>query len=78
VPDNIARILQKPASILFVRVRTEAEKAALTNYYRSTDAELGRLQRLVAEFAVPPDARTMAAQDIAWALMNSPGFLFNH
>ena len=73
LPDNIAKILGTPAE-----QRSAAEKATLTNYYRSTDPELARLQRAVADVAVPADARTMAAQDIAWALMNTPEFLFNH
>jgi hypothetical protein len=73
VPANVAKILHKPAD-----KRSDAEKSALVAYYRSTDAELGRLQRAVDEFVVPADARALAAQDIAWALMNSPGFLFNH
>jgi hypothetical protein len=78
LPDNIAKILQKPRGILAFRIRTDAEQATLRNYFRSTDPELARLQRAVAEVAVPADARTMAAQDIAWALMNTPEFLFNH
>jgi hypothetical protein len=73
VPENVAKLLHKPAD-----KRTDAEKNALVSYYRSTDAELGRLQRAADEFIVPADARALAAQDIAWALMNSPGFLFNH
>ncbi len=73
VPEAIAKIVHTPAE-----QRSAAEKAALLNYYRGTDAELARLEREAAAVAVPADARTMAAQDIAWALINSPGFLFNH
>ena len=73
LPAHIAKILHKTAS-----QRTAAEQSTLVGYYRSTDAELGRLQRAADEFIVPADARALAAQDIAWALMNSPGFLFNH
>jgi hypothetical protein len=73
LPAHIAKILHKTAS-----QRTAAEQSTLVGYYRSTDAELGRLQRAADEFVVPADARALAAQDIAWALMNSPGFLFNH
>jgi hypothetical protein len=73
VPDQVARILLIPRD-----KRSPQEAQALTNYQRSTDAELARLQRVVGELTVPPDARTMAAQDITWALMNSPAFLFNH
>src|SRR5262249_31929448 len=73
VPDQVAKILLLPRD-----QRTPEQAQALTNYQRSTDAELGRLQRSVNELTVPADARTMAAQDVAWALMNSPAFLFNH
>jgi hypothetical protein len=73
VPDQIAKILLVPRD-----KRSPQEAQALTNYQRSTDQELARLQRSVNELTVPPDARTMAAQDVAWALMNSPAFLFNH
>src|SRR5262249_28017031 len=61
VPDNIAKILETPAAN-----RTAKQREALTAYYRSTDAELTRLQKRVEELVVPPDARTMAAQDVAW------------
>ena len=37
-----------------------------------------RLQRLVSDFVVPASPRALGAQDLAWALMNSPAFLFNH
>ncbi len=73
LPEHIARIVNKPAD-----KRTDAERGALVAYYRSTDPELGRLQRAADEFIIPTDARTLVAQDIAWALMNSEAFLFNH
>ena len=58
--------------------RTDAQKAELANYFRSLDGELARLQREAANYALPSDKRLLGAQDLAWALMNSPGFLFNH
>ncbi len=73
VPPNITKALDVPAD-----QRTPEQKAAVLNYYRSIDQELSRLQRRVGEFVVPADPRTMGAQDLAWALINSPAFLFNH
>jgi hypothetical protein len=72
VPENIAKLVNLPAE-----QRTAEQLATLKNYYRSTDKELARLQKQVSDLVVPPDARTMAAQDVAWALINSPSFLFN-
>jgi hypothetical protein len=72
VPVHIAKLIDLP-----VAERTAEQLETLKNYYRSTDNELARLQRSLAELTLPPDARTMAAQDIAWALINSPAFLFN-
>jgi hypothetical protein len=72
-PPHISKILDTPAD-----KRTPEQKTAVLNHYRSIDAELARLQRRVSEFPVPPDARTLGAQDLAWALINSPAFLFNH
>ena len=54
------------------------QKAELETYYRSTDAELERLKKAVAELSVPSDPRLLGAQDLAWALINSKAFLFNH
>ncbi len=73
VPAQISKVLDVPAD-----KRTPEQKAAVLNYYRSVDGELARLQQRLAAFPVPPDARTLGAQDLAWALINSPAFLFNH
>jgi hypothetical protein len=73
VPDNIAKLVEIPRE-----KRTPAEQAALVNYVRSIDQELARLQRALNEYSVPPSPRVLGAQDLAWALMNSPAFLFNH
>jgi hypothetical protein len=73
VPEQITKILDVPAD-----KRTPEQKTAVMNYYRSIDQELARLGRRVAEFPVPADARTLGAQDLAWELINTPAFLFNH
>jgi hypothetical protein len=73
VPEQITKLIDVPAD-----KRTPEQKTALLNYYRSSAMELARLQRRLNEFVVPADARTMGAQDLAWALINSPAFLFNH
>ncbi len=71
-PPNIAKLLDIPSD-----KRTPQQKAMIENYVRSNDQELARLQRAVADAAVPGSARVLGAQDLAWALMNSPAFLFN-
>ena len=58
--------------------RTPEQQAAVVNYVRSIDQELGRLLRSLSDYPVPPTPRVLGAQDLAWALMNSPAFLFNH
>jgi len=73
LPDDIARIIVIPAA-----KRSAQQKAALVTYQRANDEDLARLQRRVAELPIPADARALGAQDLAWALINSPAFLFNH
>jgi hypothetical protein len=58
--------------------RTEEQRAELSKYYRSTDSELARLKKAVDDFAAQAgQGRLRGAQDLAWALMNTPAFLFN-
>ena len=72
-PEEIAQILEIPAD-----KRTAEDKAKVTNHFRGLDAELARLQKDVTEFGKPTDKRLQGAQDLGWALLNSPAFLFNH
>ena len=71
-PANIAKLIEIPRD-----KRTPQEVAMIVNHVRLLDQELARLQRAVTDAAVPSSARVLGAQDLAWALMNSPAFLFN-
>jgi hypothetical protein len=57
--------------------RTAAQKEQLRAMYLAQDKEYARL---AAEAASPPpsDPRVLGAQDVVWALVNNPAFLFNH
>lgn len=70
-PEETA-LLSKP-----VDQRTEQEKQTLRQRFLAQDEEYQRLARAVAD-APPSDPRILGAQDLVWALINSPAFLFNH
>ncbi|HKD37067.1 MAG TPA: DUF1549 and DUF1553 domain-containing protein [Pirellulales bacterium] len=73
LPENIAKVIEIPAD-----KRTEAQKSELASYYRSQDAELTRLTQAMAQHSNDrANARLLGAQDLVWALINSPAFLFN-
>jgi hypothetical protein len=58
--------------------RTPQQLQLLRNMHRTQDGRLSELQRAVADHATPADPRLVGAQDLAWALLNSREFLFNH
>jgi hypothetical protein len=73
LPENIAKLLSIPAD-----KRNDQQKSELAAYYRSLDPEFARLTQAVAQHANDrANARLLGAQDLAWALINSPAFLFN-
>lgn len=73
LPENIVNILA-----LDPEKRTPEQREDLKRHYRGNDAELARLRKAIADYHKPADPRLIGAQDLTWALMNSPAFLFNH
>jgi hypothetical protein len=69
-PAQLA-LLETPAAS-----RTPEQKAALRDMYLLQDKEYARLAADAAN-APPSDARVLGAQDLVWALINTPAFLFN-
>ena len=73
LPDNIQAILAIAAD-----QRTDAQRAELAQYYRAQDAEWVRLNESVKQAEqLLKDRRLVGVQDLAWALINTPSFLFN-
>ena len=62
-------------ALLAARELSEAESAQLHDYYLSADSEYQQLRSAERMLSNP---RLAAVQDLAWALINSPAFLFNH
>src|SRR5262249_8717809 len=73
LPAELAALVSTP-----VEKRTDAQKAKLMQLYRSQDAEYLRLQGAIIASPLPADTRVLGGQDLMWALINNPAFLFNH
>ncbi|WP_254508385.1 DUF1549 and DUF1553 domain-containing protein [Anatilimnocola floriformis] len=73
LPDAIAAIVATPKG-----KRTAEQNSALTSHVLGQDGELARLKNAVAQAQdATKNARLIGVQDLAWALINSPAFLFN-
>jgi hypothetical protein len=58
--------------------RTAAHKQTLTNYFRSLDVGYRERTEAIARSAEQQkNRRLLGVQDLAWALINNPAFLFN-
>ncbi len=59
-----------------VEKRTQSQKDTMRQMYIAQDKEYARLAAEVAD-APPSDPRVLGTQDLVWALINTPAFLFN-
>lgn len=73
LPEAVAAALAVPAD-----QRTPEQAATLSAHFRSLDGELTRLTAEAGKAAdAAKNARQIGVQDLAWALINNPAFLFN-
>ena len=73
LPEAIAAALAVPKE-----QRNAEQLAALAAHYRTLDGELAKLTAEVQRAAdQAKNARAIGIQDLGWALINSPAFLFN-
>lgn len=73
LPKELADLLGTPLD-----KRTPAQKAKLLQMHRAQDPEYQRLQAALTSVPLPADTRVLGGQDLMWALINNPAFLFNH
>ena len=58
--------------------RTAEQQGRLAEYYRTQDSDLEQRRQALAEHEKQKaQSRLKGAQDLAWALINTPAFLFN-
>ena len=73
LPPQISAALNAPAE-----KRTAAQKNVIADYFQSQDTAYQQLQAAVKQSQYEIDnRRRVGLQDVAWALINSPSFLFN-
>ena len=73
LPAELVAALAVPAD-----QRNDEQKATIAKHYRAQDGELTALTQAVQREAEQlKNARTIGTQDLAWALINNPAFLFN-
>ncbi|GIW95884.1 MAG: hypothetical protein KatS3mg110_3925 [Pirellulaceae bacterium] len=71
VPDAIRQALASGE-------RTEEQKRAIRDYFRQQDERWKQLsERVATAEKLLANRRLVAVQDLAWALINTPAFLFN-
>ncbi|MBK96476.1 MAG: hypothetical protein CMJ79_12330 [Planctomycetaceae bacterium] len=73
LPEDLAALLKIPAD-----QRNDEQKAQLRAKYIETDREYSQLAAIVAAAKPQYDNKRLTGlQDLAWALINNPAFLFN-
>ena len=73
LPPTIIKILRASA-----QQRSVEQLQELSNYYRSIDSEVQRIEEELGQTGKQAvDSRLAGIQDLVWALINSPAFLFN-
>ncbi|MCE9557051.1 MAG: DUF1549 and DUF1553 domain-containing protein [Planctomycetes bacterium] len=77
VQDNLPPKLAEALAIEPAK-RTAEQQQGLTDYFRRDEKRLSQLRSQVAQLEqAAANPRLVAAQDLAWALINSPAFIFN-
>jgi hypothetical protein len=72
-PAEFAAILDVPGD-----KRSPEQRVSLAKYHRSLDPQYARIAKQAYEAeALEKNKRLAGAQDLAWALINNPAFLFN-
>lgn len=73
IPANILAIVKTPAD-----QRTAEQQQSLLAFFQTSDREYQRLKTTVSQLDNErKNARLIGAQDLTWALINNPAFLFN-